>query len=115
MINLIAYEAINEAAKPLPTMPAFLKAAGAKEEYVHLGGPWSPKSLPNAWVCKIPGLKNGDMSFFPEGNFYNTTPQGVTRGDWKADSASTFKMGGTTIKGVAMTLKCLMATGGPVY
>ena len=55
------------------------------------------------------------MSFFPEGNFYNTTPQGGTRGDWKADSASTFKMGGTTIKGVAMTLKCLMATGGPVY
>jgi hypothetical protein len=115
MKNLIEYESINEAAKPLPTMPAFLKAAGAKEEYVHRGGPMQFDPKPNAWYLKIPGLKNADISFFPEGDFYSTISQGVTRGDWKADSASTFKMGGTTIKGVAMTITSLMATGGPVY
>ena len=53
MKNLIPYEAINEAATALPTMPAFLKTAGAKPQHVQYGGPRNMgKQPPNAWVIE---------------------------------------------------------------
>ena len=120
MINLIAYEAINEAAKALPAMPAFLKTAGAKPEYVFFGGPWTPDKSPNVWVLEITSPMGGKdtwgVNFFPNGSFLtDIKPEGgknlrfESGGKWKADSASDFMIGRKTIKGVNMAFTYLMS------
>ena len=118
MKNLIPYEAINEAAKPLPDMPAFLKAAGAKEKTLQLGGLMLTNQPPNAWGWEVQSPtvdKKWEINFWPNGSFITfITPKDAkgpftTEGKWKADPSSTFKMGKTTIKGVAMTITTLMS------
>jgi hypothetical protein len=127
MKNLIEFESINEAAAALPAMPAFLKAAGAKSEHRTLGGPWTKDKTPNAWVLKIPAIatsasakdaKSEEIIFFPRGTFY--TIAGIPsrsflkcEGKWKADASSNFRIGQTTIKGVAMTFNGYMVLNPP--
>jgi len=120
MKNLIPYEAINEAETALPTIPAFLKTAGAKPQHVQYGGPRNPNQPPNAWILEIPSPVGGNdtwrIDFFPDGTFSTAIqPKGDTSfpfrsgGKWKADSASNFMVGKKTIKGVAMNFTALMA------
>jgi hypothetical protein len=124
MKNLIAYEAINEAAKPLPDMPAFLKAAGAKPQHVKLGGPWTKDQTPNAWAIDgIPHPQSPkdtwEIYFFPAGTF-RTSATGAkdltfltSGGKWKANSTGTFTIGDKTIKGVDMTFTSFLVLNPP--
>lgn len=121
MKNLIPYEAINEAATALPTMPAFLKSAGAKPDHVQYGGPRMGNEQPNAWVVstKSPDQKETwEIVFFPSGTF--STSAGSTRGaflrsngKWKADVSANFGFGSKNIKGVAMTFTSYMGLNPP--
>ena len=123
MKNLIPYEAINEAATALPTMPAFLKTAGAKPQHVQYGGPRNMgKQPPNAWVIDgIPHPQNPKktwrIDFLPQGTF-RTSASGAeaflkSEGKWKANSTGTFRMGGKTIKGVDMTFTAFLVLNPP--
>ena len=124
MKNLIAYEAINEAATALPAMPAFLKAAGAKPQHVQYGGPWTKDQTPNAWAIDgIPHPQNPkdtwEIYFLPDGTF-RTSASGAndltflkSEGKWKANSTGTFRMGGKTIKGVDMTFTAFLVLNPP--
>ena len=125
MINLIPYESINEAAKPLPTMPAFLKAAGAKPQHVRFAGPANMgERPPNAWAIDgIPHPQNPkdtwEIYFFPDGKFRTsaTGAKGLTfltsGGKWKANSTGDFTMGSKTIKGVDMTFTTFLVFSPP--
>jgi hypothetical protein len=124
MKNLIEFESINEAAAALPAMPAFLKAAGAKPEYVQYGGPRNSGEKPaNAWVLDVPSPSNPKkiwrIDFLPKGTF-KTTATGAegnaylkSEGKWKANSAGTFVIGGKTIKGVDMTFTSFLVLNPP--
>ena len=124
MKNLIAYEAINEAAKQLPPMPAFLKTAGAKPQHVQYGGPPPKDQTPNAWVIDgIPHPQNPKdtwrIDFSPNGTF-RTSATGAkdltfltSGGKWKANSTGTFTIGGKTIKGVDMTFTSFLVLNPP--
>ncbi len=121
MKNLISYEAINEAATALPAMPAFLKAAKAKAQYVRLGGPWTKDPAPNAWVVTAKptmGKDTWEVVFFPDGRFH--TMAGIAKGSflksggkWKADTSGSFLIGSTNIKGVTMTFTTYMVMNPP--
>lgn len=124
MENLLSYESVNEAAAALPTIPDFLKKAGAKPQYVQYGGPRNFGSQPpNAWVLnvKAPMDKNKTwrIDFHPDGTF-QTTATGAegsaflkSGGKWKANSAGTFRMGGNDIKGVDMTFTSFLVMNPP--
>ena len=123
MKNLIEFESINEAAAALPAMPAFLKAAGAKPQYVQYGGPRNTGEKPaNAWVLEMNSpmaKKTWRIDFFPNGTF-NTTATGSegtsflkSGGKWKANSTGTFRMGSKTIKGVDMTFTAFLVLNPP--
>lgn len=123
MKNLLPYESINEAAAALPAMPAFLKTAGAKPQYVQYGGPRNMGDKPaNAWVLEMPdttGKKTWRIDFMPNGTF-NTTATGAggpaflkSAGKWKANPSGTFKMGNKTIKGVDMTFTAFLVMNPP--
>jgi hypothetical protein len=121
MKNLRSYEAINEAAAALPTMPAFLKTAKAKAQHVRLGGPWTKDQTPNAWVVSAKpttGKETWEVVFFPNGTFHTMAgvPKGAflkSGGKWKADASASFRIGATTIKGVAMTFTSYMVLNPP--
>lgn len=124
MKNLIEFESINEAAAALPTMPAFLKAAGANPEYVQYGGPRNAGEKPaNAWVLNVAHPSNPKkmwrIDFLPNGTF-KTTATGSegssylkSEGKWKANSTGTFKVGSKTIKGVDMTFTSFLVLNPP--
>jgi hypothetical protein len=123
MKNLIPFESINEAATALPTMPAFLKAAGAEPKHVQYGGARMPNQPPNAWAVMsgspISGSKEmWEIVFFPGGTFSTsagTTPGAFLRcgGKWKADTSSNFKFGKKEIKGVEMVFTSYMGLNPP--
>jgi len=82
--NIKSYgEELNEAAASLPKMPAFLKAAGAKEAVAH-GGPWSPDKKPNHWEIEVKNPTGTSFSSYEtfRVSFY---PTSATEGNWSAD------------------------------
>jgi len=124
MINLIPYESINEAAKPLPDMPAFLKTAGAKPQHVQYGGPPPKDQTPNAWV--IDDISNPQnpkdtwrIDFSPKGTFHTSANGGkgltflTSGGKWKANSTGTFTIGRKTIEGVDITFTTFLVFSPP--
>jgi hypothetical protein len=111
---------INEESK-LNSMPAFLKAAGAKtDQFVpSVGAKLADEARtgkkinePNCWTIdeiKSPFKKDGKITifFFPDGGFNFTTGIGMGGkfvGKWQVGSASdTFTLGNSfTLKGVKM-------------
>ena len=119
MNHILPYDAINEAAA-LPVMPAFLKSAGAKPDHVQYAGPRNVGNPPNnAWVLSIPSIvdkKTWSLEFFPDGTF-STSASGASflrsGGKWKADASSSFRIGGKTLKGVAMTFTTFLVSNPP--
>lgn len=90
--NIKSYgEELNEAASPLPKMPAFLKAAGAKEAVAH-GGPWTPKKSPTHWEIEINNTLGTAFSTYKTFivDFY---PTSATEGTWTANLFPKFRMG----------------------
>lgn len=82
--NIKSYgEELNEAAASLPKMPAFLKAAGAKEAVAH-GGPWSPDKKPNHWEIEVSNTLGTSFSTYKtfKARFY---PTSATEGTWSVD------------------------------
>jgi hypothetical protein len=120
MNHILPYDSLNEAAAALPAMPAFLKAAGAKPEHVQFGGPRMNDQPANAWQLdvKAPYATNEiwELIFWPNGTFEthispkNTKGPFKTTGTWKTDSASKFKIGNITLKGVAVKITSLMGS-----
>jgi len=117
MEHILPYEAINEGAAALPTMPSFLKSAGAKPTYVQYGGPRKTNQPPNAWELRVPapsGVSKEEwvITFFPDGSF--NTGAGSQKnflrssGEWKADASSDFIFGTKAIKGVSMKFNSYM-------
>lgn len=93
--NIKSYgEELNEAATPLPKMPAFLKASGAKEA-VESRGPWSKDKKPNHWEIEINNTLGTSFSTYKtfKVRFY---PTSATAGTWSADLFPKFKMGNNT-------------------
>lgn len=123
MKNLLPYESINEAAAPLPAMPAFLKTAGAKPKYVQYGGPRNMGEKPaNAWVLDVAqpmdSKKTWSINFHPDGTFQTFATGGdsaflKSAGKWKANPSGTFRMGSKTIKGVDMTFTAFLVMNPP--
>ncbi len=124
MKNLIPYESINEAAKQLPPMPAFLKTAGAKPQHVKLGGPWTKDQTPNAWaiddISNPQGPKDTwEIYFFPGGTFHTSATGAkdltflTSGGKWKANSTGTFTIGRKTIEGVDLTFTTFLVFSPP--
>ncbi len=112
---------VNEESK-MGTMPAFLKAAGAKtDQFVPSVGAkladeartGKKNNEPNSWIIegiKSPFKKGDEITiyFFPNGNFGFSTGIGMGgkfTGKWQVGSASdTFTLGNSfTLKGVKMT------------
>lgn len=120
--NLKIYEdKIFEASKPLGEMPAFLKKAGAVEDFAGGGGPRTPGKpssdpKPNCWIIK--NIKNPFMPaefdfirFFPSGSFemsLTISPKNARRfgGKWESgNSSDVFQLGnsnGFKLSGVKM-------------
>ena len=90
--NIKSYgEELNEAAAPLPKMPAFLKAAGAVEG-TESRGPYVPNRKPNHWRIKINNILGESFSKYETFTvkFY---PTSATEGTWSADIFPKNKMG----------------------
>ena len=117
MKNLLSYESINEAEAALPAMPAFLKAVKAVEQFTFASG-MSPKNkAPNSWVVEATSpikKETWSLYFYPDGTFFTMAGSSLTNsGKWKADSASNFKFGTLSIKGVKMEFTEFMVSNPP--
>ena len=118
--NIKSYgEGINEAAATLPKMPAFLKAAGAKEA-VDIRGPYQENRTPTHWVVTVGNMfgtifstnKEFTIAFYPNGTWeagispafklYNANMLSFN-GKYKALASAKSNFFGRKITGVEIT------------
>lgn len=127
MENLKSYaESINEAAgNKLPAIPAALKKAGAKEDYVHLGGPPKKDQGPNAWIIDIPNpfgskfaedSKKYSLIFFPDKHWHLRVFSPVLGmksiynfGTWTEGGTEPVNVLGKSISGITLKVTSLVA------